>query len=146
MVINSNNTYKGPIDSLESDQILVFGSNTEGRHGKGLALLAAKKYGAIYGQSHGRQGRCYAIITKDISKHSKPVGPGMIMGQILDLFEYARSHSNLKFLFPYMDGTPNLNGYSSKDIADMVKIASRIIPIPENFIMEESFHKLYSSL
>jgi hypothetical protein len=42
-------TYKDFITQLKDNQIFVFGSNTQGRHGKGAALLARNKFGAIYG-------------------------------------------------------------------------------------------------
>lgn len=45
--------------------VFVFGSNTAGRHGKGAALFAVQKYGAVYGQGFGRQGNSFAIPTKD---------------------------------------------------------------------------------
>lgn len=45
--------------------IFVFGSNLAGRHGAGSARAARLKFGAIYGQAAGLQGRSYAIPTKD---------------------------------------------------------------------------------
>jgi len=45
--------------------IFVFGSNLAGRHGKGAALTARLKHGAIYGQGVGLQGDSWAIPTKD---------------------------------------------------------------------------------
>jgi ribA/ribD-fused uncharacterized protein len=55
-----------PDGSLPSQEaIFVFGSNLAGRHGKGSALAARERYGAIYGQGRGLQGRSYAIPTKD---------------------------------------------------------------------------------
>jgi hypothetical protein len=45
-------------------RVYVFGSNLEGRHGKGSALIALKHHGAIYGQGEGRQGNSYGIATK----------------------------------------------------------------------------------
>ena len=53
-------TYTGIIEKLEPNQIFVFGSNTEGRHGKGAAKIARDKFGAIYGQAEGlRSVLCY---------------------------------------------------------------------------------------
>ncbi len=43
--------------------IFVFGSNTGGRHGKGAALTALRRHGAIYGQAAGLQGQSYGIPT-----------------------------------------------------------------------------------
>src|SRR4051812_4937719 len=44
--------------------IFVFGSNLAGRHGRGSALYARQRYGAIYGQGIGLQGNSYGIPTK----------------------------------------------------------------------------------
>ena len=60
--------YKGTILKLKPNQIFVFGSNTQGRHGKGAALCAKERFGAIYGQAYGLQGQSYAIVTKELLK------------------------------------------------------------------------------
>jgi hypothetical protein len=52
------------IQSLKPNQIFVFGSNAEGVHGKGAALLAKQKFGAKQKQAEGLQGQSYAVITK----------------------------------------------------------------------------------
>ena len=44
-------TYKGKINKLEPHQIFVFGSNPQGRHGKGAALIAKQLFGAKVGQT-----------------------------------------------------------------------------------------------
>ena len=41
------------ITSLKPNEIFVFGSNTEGRHGSGTAKIAMDKFGAKYGQAEG---------------------------------------------------------------------------------------------
>lgn len=50
---------------MTTRDIFVFGSNLAGRHGKGAALFARQRHGAIYGQGEGLQGNSYAIPTKD---------------------------------------------------------------------------------
>lgn len=40
-----------------SGEIFVFGSNLAGRHGKGAALIAAKRFGAEYGVGDGMTDR-----------------------------------------------------------------------------------------
>lgn len=50
--------------TLTAGGIFVFGTNLAGRHGKGAALDAKERYGAIYGQAEGFQGRSYGIATK----------------------------------------------------------------------------------
>ena len=44
------------VTQLQPHQVFVFGSNTEGRHGKGAALVASR-FGAEYGNSKGRQAQ-----------------------------------------------------------------------------------------
>lgn len=53
------------IASLADNECFVFGSNLAGRHGKGAALVACQKFGAIYGVGSGPTGQCYALPTKD---------------------------------------------------------------------------------
>ena len=65
-------TYKGLIEKLEPNQIFVFGSNTEGRHGAGTARLCLNKYGAKWGQASGLQGQSYGLITTDLRIHKRP--------------------------------------------------------------------------
>lgn len=52
--------------------VWVFGSNTAGRHGKGAARVAARKFGAKRGMGEGRMPRCYAIPTKDAALNVLP--------------------------------------------------------------------------
>lgn len=54
-------------------EVFVFGSNLAGRHGKGAAKYAVENYGARLGQGSGRQGRSYAIPTKDWSLKTLPL-------------------------------------------------------------------------
>ncbi len=53
------------IDTLPDDGIFVFGSNTDGDHCGGAALVALKRFGAVNGQAEGPQGRSYAIPTAE---------------------------------------------------------------------------------
>jgi hypothetical protein len=135
-----NKTYKGNINHLESNQIFVFGSNTEGRHGKGAALVAKLKFGAIYGQSEGLQGQSYGIITKDLTKpRYKPSRTkGQIIEQINKLYEFARNNPDKEFFIAYKGGGVNLNIYTSPEMAEMFAIED----IPDNIIFEEEFEKL----
>lgn len=132
-------TYQGLIRSLKPHQIFVFGSNTEGRHGKGSALVARMKHGAIYGQAEGPQGQSYAIVTKDLTKKKHPsVSISNIKRQIKDLYKYAEEHPDNEFWVVYRANTENLNGYTDLEMADMFK--ARNVPI--NIVFEEEFNKL----
>lgn len=51
------------ITSLKPSEIFVFGSNTGGIHGRGAALQAKKKFGAVQGVGEGARGQSYAFPT-----------------------------------------------------------------------------------
>ena len=132
-------TYSGQITKLESNQIFVFGSNTQGRHGKGAALFAKQKCGAIYGQAKRQQGQSYAICTKDLTKSIHPSVPYYdIKEQIFNLYQFAINNPTLEFLVAYNGTSTNLNGYTNQEMADMFNQQ----PIPSNIIFEESFNLL----
>jgi len=128
-------TYTGVIVKLKQNQIFVFGSNTQGRHGKGAALQA-RKFGAIYGQASGLQGQTWAIITKDLTKKVHPsISREKIREQIEELYKYAREHPELEFLIAYSTG-PNLNGYTPEEMGEMFGGP------PDNIVFETNFYKL----
>ena len=132
-------TYSGFVTYLHDNQIFVFGSNTQGRHGKGAALTARVKFGAIYGNPEGIQGKSFAIITKDLTKKAHPSRTtAQIISQINKLYEYATLHPDKEFIIAYKCGDNNLNAYSSEDMAKM--FASR--DIPENIVFDKLFYEL----
>jgi len=112
--------------------IFVFGSNTEGRHGKGAALVARKQYGAIYGQASGRQGNSYAIITKDLSKGLRSIPLQNIKRDIEIFLSYAQEHQEDVFeISPLGCG---LAGYKVEEIAPMFKYHSTNVLLPDVFL------------
>jgi len=133
-------TYKGKITELKDNQIFVFGSNIQGRHGKGAALLAKQKFGAIYGKDRGLQGQSYAIVTKDLTQIFHPsISPIYILLQIDKLYTIAKLMIEKEFLIVYSGIEINLNGYTSKQMANMFSV---FINIPNNIVFEEEFFKL----
>jgi len=101
------------ITELAPNQIFVFGSNTEGRHGAGAAL-AAMKWGAVYWQSTGIMGQTYAICTKDLAKGMRSVPLEDIKEQLAVFAEYAKEYPELEFLL-----TPvgcGLGGYAVEEL------------------------------
>lgn len=135
-------TYSGMIQNLAPNQVFVFGSNTQGKHGKGAALTAKNKFGAIYGQAEGPQGQSYAIITKDLTKNTHPSRtPEQIKEQIHNLYEYARENPDKEFLVAYSGKGTNLNAYSNQEMADMFSSE----PIPNNIVFEQKFNELIST-
>lgn len=79
------------IDSLEPNEVFVFGSNLEGIHGGGAALTAWLKFGAIWGQGVGLQGQSYGIPTM----HG---GVDAIKPYVDEFVDFAKAHPELTFL------------------------------------------------
>jgi hypothetical protein len=132
-------TYKNLVKKLKPNQIFVFGSNTQGRHGKGSALFAKQNFGAIYGQSQGLQGQSYAIVTKNLNKNIHPsISSSDIIEQIKKLYLFAKENPEKEFIIAYSGTKVNLNGYSNQEMANMFSN----IDIPKNIIFEYEFSKL----
>jgi hypothetical protein len=133
-------TYSGKLNGPKDDkEIFVFGSNPEGRHGKGAAVTAWRKYGAKMGKGSGWHGQSYGIITKDLRKKKHPsISVDSITKQISKLYDVARKYPDYKFMVAYHGSKRNLNGYSPNEMAEMF----RQPPIPSNIIFEETFDKL----
>ena len=146
-------TYEGKIESLSDNQVIVFGSNPEGRHGAGTALTAKNKFGAVYGNGRGPQGKAYALVTKNLTKGftepstgityetegKRSVSPEQIKNNIKQLYDYATQNPKKDFLIAYMGiDSSNLNGYSNQELADMFSA----FPIPSNIVFEKQFATL----
>jgi len=155
-VTKTRKTYQGMIEKLEPNQIFVFGSNTEGKHGAGAALWARINAGAIYGQPYGFHGdtfgACYSIVTKDLNIKEQPSIPEEhIVNQIKWLYAIAKTIPYKEFIIAYSGTRPNLNGYSNLEMAKMFKQAGVDMSprgidtssrIPDNIIFEQKFWEL----
>lgn len=75
--------------------IFVFGSNLAGRHGKGDALLARQRHGAIYGQGEGLQGQSYGLPTKNAFIQSLPLAE--VAKSVERFLVFARAHPEMNF-------------------------------------------------
>lgn len=139
-------TYQGNISKeIAKNDILVFGSNTEGKHGKGTAKLAILYFGAIYGQAKGLQGHSYAIVTKNLTKSKHPsVDRNYIIEQIDNLYMFAVERPEWKFYIPYNTTATNLNAYTPNQMAEM--FAGTHNSIPDNVIFEETFGQLVQQI
>lgn len=115
------------ITELKDNEIFVFGSNLEGRHGGGAALLAYRKWGAVWGQGVGLQGQCYGIPTM----HG---GPEKIKPYVDEFIEFARNHKELNFLVTEIGC--GIAGFSPEDIAPLFAEAIDVenIYLPKRFV------------
>lgn len=93
--------------------VFVFGSNLAGRHGKGAALHAAKKFGAIRGIGEGKAGHSYAIPTKDARLRARSWEE--IEASVLLFLDYARGEGANE-TFELTPAGCGLAGHSAKDL------------------------------
>ena len=120
----SAESYSGMIIP-EEDTIFVFGSNPEGRHGKGAAKVAVDKFGANYGQGEGLQGNAYALPTKDLrvteNNGLRSISPSAITASIKKMYATAEANPNKKFKVGYTNSASEitLNGYSGAETIAM---------------------------
>lgn len=149
-------TYKGLIGLLEPHQILVFGSNPEGRHGAGVAKLALNEYGAKWGVGRGLYGQSYGLITKNLTPFYYEAKTGIeyekagfrsvseddIVDNIKELYDFALMHPELEFHVAYTATGNNLNGYSPIEMANMFSA----FEIPENMVFNEDFADLIQQI
>ncbi len=113
--------------------IFVFGSNLAGRHGKGAALDAIRKHGAIYGQGVGLQGNSYAIPTKDVNIRTLPLPD--IEKHVKVFICFARHHWNMAFNVTRIGC--GLAGYKDVDIGPMFRYAPSNCSLPDEW---KEFH------
>jgi hypothetical protein len=112
-------------------KIFVFGSNRQGRHGKGAALHAMREHEAKYGQPSGLQGSSYAIVTKELRSHFPPVTIDEIRIGAMEFLEFAERHPEWDF-----EVTPigcGLAGFRPEQIAPLFAKAPQNVKLPSVF-------------
>ena len=114
------------ITALQPGEIFVFGSNLEGQHGGGAALLAYRKWGAIWGQGVGLQGRTYGIPTMQ-------GGVETIAPYVDEFIRFAQEHPKLIFLVTEIGC--GIAGFRPEEIAPLFKEAVKVenIHLPQRF-------------
>lgn len=114
------------INSLEDNEIFVFGSNLKGLHGGGAARTAYERFGAVWGQGTGLQGQSYAIPTM----HG---GVDAIKPYVDEFISFAKAHPQLKFLVTKIGC--GIAGFTEKEIAPLFKGAIGLdnVSLPKEF-------------
>jgi hypothetical protein len=114
------------ITELKANEVFVFGSNLAGAHGGGAALLAYRKFGAIWGQGVGLQGQSYGIPTMQ--------GGVETIRPYVDVFiQFAREHIEYKFLVTRIGC--GIAGFRDEEIALLFQDALEV----ENIILPKEF-------
>lgn len=112
--------------------IFVFGSNREGRHGKGAALHARTHHGAVYGQPEGRQGSSYAIVTKELRHNWPNVTLQEVSEGVQRFLLHATENRHERFqVTPIGCG---LAGFRPQEIAPLFKGAPFNVQLPPLFL------------
>jgi hypothetical protein len=123
------------IEILQEGQVFVFGSNEYGYHDGGASRLALERFGAVYGQSKGLQGRSYAIPTMnqslvEIAKYAE------------EFILFADSHPEMTFLVTAVGC--GVAGYRTEEIAPLFAKAYSLsnIYLPREFweILSFKYH------
>lgn len=127
-----NNVYTPDyIDTLLSNQIFVFGSNSLGYHTGGASGTARKKFGAVWGQPEGLQGQSYAIPVD----FGKGVRKDAEVKTAIDRFiAFAKAHNEL-FFFVTRVGC-GIAGYHDEEMAQFFREALNLINVclPKSFV------------
>lgn len=126
------NIASGRIDTLEKDEIFVFGSNLAGHHMGGAARVANLKFGAEWGVGVGLTGQTYAIPTMQ-------GGTETIKPYVDEFIEYAENHDDMKFLVTRIGC--GIAGFRDEEIAPLFKKAISA----KNIYLPKEFHKIITA-
>ena len=110
------------ITDLAENEVFVFGSNLAGAHGGGAALLAYRKFGAIWGQGVGLQGQSYGIPTM----HG---GVDAIKPYVDEFIEFAKTRPDLTFLVTRVGC--GIAGFTNEEISPLFAKAHEV----ENIVL-----------
>ena len=117
------------VSELAEGEVFVFGSNLQGWHGGGAARAAFNKFGAVWGQGTGLQGRSYAIPTMQ-------GGVETIEPYVDTFIEFAKAHPEMRFLVTRIGC--GIAGFKDSEIAPLFEKA---VPV-ENICLPKEFWQL----
>ena len=117
------------ITELKPNEIFVFGSNLAGSHGGGAALLAYRRFGAVWGQGVGLQGQSYGIPTMQ-------GGVETIKPYVDEFIQFAKQHPEYKFLVTRIGC--GIAGFRDDEIAPLFADAIDVenVILPKEFVEE----------
>lgn len=130
MLVTANHLKYNNITSLKPNQIFIFGSNTDGRHGRGAALQAFKQFGAKQGVGEGLfTGGSYAFPTLDGKLRQRLHGE--LVYSVEKLYHTCRVYPDFEFLLTKVGC--GLAGYGEE------YMKSLFVDPPDNLIMPEGW-------
>lgn len=105
------------VDHLAPGQIFVFGSNLQGAHAGGAAAHAHARFGAVWGQGAGLQGKSYAIPTMQ-------GGVDTIKPYVDEFIRFAAQHPEMTFLVTRIGC--GIAGFHDEEIAPLFSAAAAL--------------------
>ena len=117
---------------LNKNEVFVFGSNLDGRHGKGAALTAKRLFGAKQGVGEGLTGMSYALPT--VGHNLSYMKLEKVSEHVNKFISFAVKMTNLKFLVTEVGC--GLAGHDVKAIAPMFRDCLNY----EHIILPKRFH------
>lgn len=129
------------INSLESDEVFVFGSNKSGAHMGGAARIAYEKFGAKWGAGEGEIGNSYAIPTLD--GHLQKVSKEDLKGSISRFINHVLCNQNKIYLLTKIGC--GIAGWSIEEVKEIFwKVIDEFRPdeeaiLPSNLIIPKEF-------
>lgn len=128
------------IDTLKEGEVFVFGSNEAGQHLGGAARAAVERFGAVFSQGSGLQGRSYAIPTLRLpggdTVNRLPLQT--IRGYVQEFIYFADAHPEMTFLVTRVGC--GIAGFRDEDIAPLFAGAYSL----PNVYLPASFWKVLS--
>jgi len=130
------------IEELKPDEIFVFGSNMNGAHMGGAALIAYENFESTWGESEGLIGRSYAIPTLD--ENMKKVSKGALESSIDKFIDFVLNNQQLTFYLTKIGC-----GIAGWNIEDVKRIFWKVIEdykpelecsLPANLIIPKEFY------
>jgi hypothetical protein len=120
------------ITELQEGEVFIFGSNLSGIHGGGAAKIAHVKWGAVWGNPWGLQGKTFAIPTKDYGI-IRTLSINEIKPFVDKFIEFAKGRPDLTFLVTEIGC--GLAGLKYSDVGPLFREARDIdnIHLPQNF-------------
>jgi hypothetical protein len=149
--------YSGMIESLNENEVFVFGSNLQGFHGAGSAGFASfNKPGNVWreeeydkkpngwkgkwnvkgigeGFQEGTIGKSYALPTVIKAGHKRSLTLEQISENITRLYNFALDNPQWWFILAYKNDGKNLNGYTFEEFSPL------FYNPPKNIVFHEDF-------
>ena len=121
------------VESLKGVQVFVFGGNLLGCHSGGASAIAMQRFGAVWGQAEGPQGRCYAIPV-DIRGEEVGSVSAYLKMHIDKFLAYAQAHPKQVFLMTRIGC--GAAGFNDEFIAPFFKetLSMGNVVLPRSFV------------